>query len=119
MKLVADGAFGAVGETECGFKPQCVRMLVAAEFAPRGMEFAGHAEKFHAQRLGVPCRQREVIVAPASGGERFQLEMAVDMDKITAAPLLMTVVVIDRKTRLHIVDSLPYAACIVQISCFA
>lgn len=108
-----------MGEAERGFEPQRVRMLIPAEFAPGGMEFAGHAEEFHAERLGVPCRQREMVIPPASGRKRLQLQMAVDLYQIAASPLLMAVVVIDRQAGLHGINRLPHTAGIIQVGLLA
>ena len=50
-------------------------MLEAAKFAPGGVEFAGHAEEVEVEGLDVLGGEREVVVAPAAGGERLEFEM--------------------------------------------
>ena len=105
-----------MGKTERRFEARRVRMLVTAEFAPGGMEFARHAEIVHAKRLRIACGQRKVVVTPASGRRRFQFQMTVDMGKVAAAATLMAAVMENRKTGLDLVHRFPNAAGIVQVS---
>ena len=80
MELVPHAALGPDGQHLRAFVPQRVGMLEAAELAPRGVELAGHPQEVVRQVGAVLGRHREVIVAPAAGRQRLQLEVAEEVE---------------------------------------
>ena len=80
------------------------------------MELTGHAHDFHAQIPGIGCGHGEMIVTPAAGGQRFQLQMGIHMRQIPTANDDVTAIVEYRKTRLYAVDGLTYSLGIVCVN---
>ena len=60
------------------------------------MELPGHAEEVQRQVAGILRRHREVVVAPATGGQRFQFQVAEVGENIVPAARNMPGVVEDR-----------------------
>ncbi|MNC43249.1 hypothetical protein D3C75_921010 [compost metagenome] len=100
MQLIADRAPCAIGNTECSFITERIRVLIAAEFSPGCMEFPGHAEKLDAQRLRISGRQREMIITPTARRQRLQLQMAVHPGKVAPAARDVSAIMEDRQSRL-------------------
>ena len=76
-------------------------MFVTAEFAPGGVEFPGHADKFKRQFPAVGGRYREMVVTPASGGQAFQFEVAEIRQDFAVAARYMAGVVENRHIRVE------------------
>ena len=90
-------------------------MLIAAELAPGGMEFAGHSQHFHAQATAVGCGHREMVIAPAAGGQAFQLQMGIGISQIPAANDDMATIVEHGQAGLHGIHSFPHPGGIIGI----
>ena len=103
VHLIADRAFRAVCHTECFLIPECHRMLEAAEFAPGRVEFARHAEEILAECAGIRSGQRKMVIAPATGRQRLQLQMRIHIGEIPSAAANVTAVVEYRQSRLHLI----------------
>lgn len=102
MELVSDAAFGAESEHCVALVFECVWMLVASEFAPGGMELAGHAQVVMGECLDILCGECKVVVAPAARGQRFQLKVGeVVVEGGTVPRLYMAGVVEDRHLRIN------------------
>ena len=77
VELIADRAFGVECQHLEALELQSLFVLIGLEVAPGGVELAGHAEAVVAGGAGVALRQGEVHIAPAAGGQRLQLPVAV------------------------------------------
>ncbi len=85
MEVIADRAFCPLRDHGAAFVEQRVGLLVAADFAPEIMEFAGHAEKIYAEFVDIAGADREMLIAPEGGRQRFDLEVAEIFEDVAAA----------------------------------
>ena len=106
MELVTYRTFCAVGQAQGRLVTKGIFMLEAAEFAPTGVEFTGHAHHFHAQTATVGRRHGEMVITPAAGGQRLQLQMGIHIGQIPPAGDNMAAIVEHRQARLHRVNGL-------------
>jgi hypothetical protein len=93
MELVADAAFRADRKHVRAFVFKRRGPFEAAEFAPAEVEFASHAEEVEASFGEVFRVERIVVVAPAAGGQRLDLEVReVGEVVVASAPVAVAVV---------------------------
>ena len=99
MQLVTHTALGSVGQHGGAFVAERVRMLVAAELAPCGVELSCHSQELEGQVACVFRRGREMVVAPTSCRQGLQLEVAEIGQNIMPTAGNVAAVVEDRHVR--------------------
>ena len=100
MQVVADRAARALREHGAAFVEERLRLLVAADLAPQVVELAGHAEERDAERIDVAGADREMLVAPEGGRQRFDLEVGEIFEDVAAAAADMTEIEEERHLRI-------------------
>ena len=77
MRLIADGAGCAAGQHPEALVIKRGLALDRAKISPGSMEGGSHTQTWFGERLIIAIIEREVVVAPATGGQRLDLPMTV------------------------------------------
>jgi hypothetical protein len=77
MKLVPDAAPAPQGQRVKTFKFEGCLVLVGMKIAPGGVKLARHANHWLAEGAGIAGGDGEMVVAPVSGGKRFNFKVRV------------------------------------------
>ena len=114
VHLIADAALGIIGKHGGAFITERVRVLESTEFAPRAVEFAGHAEKIKTEIAAVCGGHRIMIVSPAAGRQRLQFQMAEIRQDLLISERDVAAVVENRHFGIHTAQGFKSAFVIVQ-----